>query len=210
MNSITLFGASGKTGLEIIRIALNKNFIVKAFCRNKSSISLSHINLKIIEGSVLNPEDVQNAIINSSYVICTLGPKPPYKETFLNEASRNIVTGMKNSNVKRIVCITGAMIGENKDNLSPFMKFLKRSFEGKYPLVAEDRAKQEKVIKESSLDWTILKPPRLSGGKLKVCITGERLKVSALSSVSRKSLAECIINILDDKSYFNKSIMVKN
>lgn len=210
MNTITLFGSSGKTGLELINSALSKNFCVKAFCRSKKSITLSHEKLIIIEGNVLNPEEVLDAVHGSNYIICALGTKPLYTDIYCEESAINIVNTMKNSGIKRLICLTGAMIGENHNNLSPLMKFLKRKYESNYPLIANDRAKQESVIIGSGLDWTILKPPRLTYGKLKACKTGQNLKVSGLSSVSRKSLAQLIINILDDISSYNKSLIIKN
>jgi putative NADH-flavin reductase len=114
--------------------------------------------------------------------------------------------------IKRLICITGAMIGKNAaPHLSAFMKIMYRNFNRKYPDIARDRSQQEELIMNSSLDWTIIKPGRLSNGKRKVSYkTGEELKISAFSSISRRGLADFILKILEDEKFFRRSIMIKN
>ena len=209
MKTIALFGATGRTGIEIIKVSLNSNYIVNAFCRNKSLIPFSNDNLNIIEGSILNSNDVSKAIANADYAISALGTKPPYTDIFCYEALKNIIFAMYDFNVKRIICITGAMIGDFTPNQSRFIKFMANRFNKSKPLIALDRLKQETAVKASELDWTLIKPPRLTNGPLSNYKPAEDLKITAFSSVSRKTIASCIINILDVQSTFCKAMYIK-
>jgi len=209
MKSIAVFGASERTGIELINLALEKGFSVNAFCRDKSSITLLHENLNVVQGSVLNMNDVKQSIQNADCIICAIGPKPPYSELFCYEGTKNIIKSMYDFNVKRLICITGAMIGDYPGILSGFMKKLKKRFNKKYPLISLDRLKQEMAVKASGLDWTILKPPRLTNGSLSIYSKHESMSITAFSSISRKTLSLLIFDIIDDKSSFQKAFFVK-
>lgn len=209
MKTIALFGATGRTGIEIIKVSLNSNYMVNAFCRNKSQIPFSNDNLNVIEGSILNSNDVSKAIANANYTISALGTKPPYTDVFCYDALKNIIFAMYDLNVKRLICITGAMIGDFTHNQSRFIKFMANRFNKSKPLIALDRLKQETAVKASELDWTLIKPPRLTNGPVSNYKPGENIKITALSSISRKTVTTCIISILDDQSTFRKALYVK-
>jgi putative NADH-flavin reductase len=209
MKTIALFGATGRTGIEIMKLALISNHAVNGFCRSRNSISFPDENLSIFEGSVLNIDDVRLAIENSDYVVSALGTKPPFTDIFCFDALKNIIYAMYDYNVRRLICITGAMIGDFTPNQSKFMKFMTNRFNKRKPLIALDRLKQETVVKASELAWTLIKPPRLTNGSLTEYSIGEALKITAFSSISRKSLAAAIINLIDDNTTFRKSFFVK-
>jgi putative NADH-flavin reductase len=207
--SIAVFGASGRTGKEILNIALAKGFFVNAFCRNKSLTSLTNNNLNIIEGDLLKYNSLKSAIAPSGYVIIALGHKLPYKEIFCSEGTKNIVKAMYECNVNRLICITGAMIGDYPGILSRFMYKMKERFNKSYPLIALDRLKQELAVKASGLDWTIIKPPRLTDGKIGKYKMSEKMGIGALSSISRKTVASIIMDILINNSTYQKALFVK-
>ena len=209
MKSIAVFGASGRTGIELINQAIKNEFSVRAFCRDKSSITLSHEKINIIQGDVLKLNDVKPSVEKVDCVIVALATNPPYKDVFCYEGTKNIIKSMYDCNVKRLICITGAMIGDYPEILSGFMKKLKQRFNKKYPLIALDRLKQEMVVKASGLEWTLIKPPRLTNGSLSKFSRQESMNITGLSSISRKTIASLIIDIIDDKSSFQKALFVK-
>jgi hypothetical protein len=110
-------------------------------------------------------------------------------------------------NVRRLICITGAMIGDFTPNQSKFIKLWQTG------LIKANRSlrwtgSNRRLLKASELDWTLIKPPRLSNGSLSNYKIGEQLNITAFSSISRKTIASLIIDILDDKSTFRKAMFV--
>ena len=59
---IVLFGATGLTGHEILKQALDEGHEVKAVVRKPSQIELEHSNLSVVQGDVFNPQSVQEAV----------------------------------------------------------------------------------------------------------------------------------------------------
>jgi len=209
MISIAVFGASGKSGFEIINLAIKKEFSVNAFCRDRSSITLTNKNLRVIQGDLLRFNEVKPSIANVDCVIIAIGTKPPYSDIFCYESTKNIIKSMYDFNMKRLICITGAMIGDYPELLSGFMKKLKKRFNKKYPLISLDRLKQEMAVKASGLNWTLIKPPRLTNGSLSKYSRQESMNITGFSSISRKTISQLIFDIIDDKSTFQKAFFVK-
>ena len=186
-----------------------KGFYINALYRNKSTITLSHNNLNIIEGNILKFSNVKSVIEGSGYVICAIGTKPPFKDVFCSEGTKNIIKGMYDYNLTRLTCITGAMIGDYPGILSGFMNKLKLRFNKSYPLISLDRLKQEMAIKASGLNWTILKPPRLTESSLSKYKMSENLRITGFSSISRKTIASLIFDIIENESTYQKTLFVK-
>jgi putative NADH-flavin reductase len=194
MKTITIFGASGRTGKEVKSAAEKNNIIVRTFDRKNPAF-----------------DDVRHAVSGSDAVIIVFGPHPPYKDIFCAEATKKIVRAMQAEGVRRLICQTGAMIGDYRKNRSAFFEMFSQRFRKSNPTGHEDRVMQEQAVKNSSLDWTIIKPPRLTmrGRDLKVK-SGQDLKVGMLSSVFRRNIAKLIISEILEPQYIGKAVFVKN
>ncbi len=211
MKTISVFGASGKTGLCVVKQALANSYKINALCRNPDAIPFKNTSLKIFTGSLLDKIVVHKTIEGSDAVICVFGPMKPYNDIFCAEATENIITAMLSLGIRRLICQTGALIGKTPVRRSLFMRFLMKTYNGKFPESARDRDMQEELIMKSSMDWTIVKPPRLSNGKRKgKYSTGENLKVSAFSSATREDAADFILSQLESDNYLKKLPIIKN
>jgi uncharacterized protein YbjT (DUF2867 family) len=101
------------------------------------------------------------------------------------------------------------MIGEYP-HLSWFMRSMRSSYQKQQPALARDRTDQEQRVEASGLDWTLVKPPRLSDGKAGGRIRfGENLKVGAFSSISRADLSRFILDQVDSREYVSKKVVVQ-
>ena len=105
--------------------------------------------------------------------------------------------------------ITGAMVG-NYPYLSWFMRRIMSAYQKQQPALAHDRTEQEKLVESSGLDWTLIKPPRLSNGKARGHIrSGGALRVEALSSISHADLSHFILDQVDAQKYVCNKVVVQ-
>jgi putative NADH-flavin reductase len=209
-NKICIFGASGATGLALAEQARERNLEVMAFVRSETARDRLPPGVTAVVGNILDRTDVERAIIGVEAVICVIGPHPSSPEVFCADAMQNIMDSMKAQGVCRLLCVTGAMIGDYP-HLSWFMRSMKDSYQKQQPNLAQDRADQEKCIEASNLDWTIVKPPRLTNGKGSGHIrSGEALKVGAMSSLSRVDLSRFLLDQVHSQEYVGKRVVVKS
>ena len=77
MKAIAVLGANGRTGIEIVKQALEKGWVVKALVRDKQKIKLANPNLQVIEGNPMRFEDVVKAVkeTDAIYVALNIGRK---------------------------------------------------------------------------------------------------------------------------------------
>lgn len=213
MNSnkiVSVFGASGRVGKEVVKLALLQGFKVKAHCRISSDCGYKHDNLTVIKGEISNYDLVKEVIKGSECVIITLGQRPPYKDQICKDATSLITKAMKELNTPRLICLTGAMIGNCDENLTLPFRTMKRIAAKKYSENFDDRAGQEEVVINSSLNWTIVKPPRLvENGERKIFIYSESLKMGLASTIGFDDLAEFLVEQITSKDYLHKSVYVK-
>lgn len=209
MKALSLFGASGATGQILVAEALAQGYTVKALCRHRASLSLQHEHLSVFEGEI-DSSSCLNVIEGADAVLCVLGQRRGDSTPFCAEATRLVLQAMETTGVKRMLCMTGAMIGErNAAYRSWFIRQMVKSFHKRMPEMAADRALQEQHIAQSGTDWTIIKPPRLTNGTARGKYTlGETVRVSAFSAISRADVADCLLKSIDNSSTFGKFLVI--
>src|SRR5688572_11660953 len=116
---IVVFGASGGTGLEVVKQALDAGHLITAFVRTPSKVPIQHPNLTFIQGDVMDAAAVEKAIVGQEAVISVLGPVRPPVPHMMETAAKNIVAAMKKHGIRRIVSMTGA--GKDKPKLMDYL-----------------------------------------------------------------------------------------
>lgn len=107
---ITIFGATGRVGNEVLQCALAEGHEVKVLIRSLDKLPV-HPNLQKIKGDVKNFEDTVQAIEQADAVISAIGTD---KTTTLSDGVPNIIRAMEQLNVKRIVTIGTAGILDSR------------------------------------------------------------------------------------------------
>lgn len=201
---ILLLGATGKTGRQLMLEGLQQGHTITAFVRNPKALQIEN-NLTLFQGNVLDAKQVAEAIKGQDVVISVLGNKTSTAlgkpSTTISDGVVNIIAGMKENNVKRLLFV--ASFGVNKEIFLPeklFIKTVLRNIFADIPL-------QEKLIKESGLEWTIVHPARLvdtpKTGKYKV---GEHIPIGLFSRISRADVADFLLKGINEKDFLHKTI----
>ncbi len=193
---IAVFGASGRTGILIVYQALHQGHQVTAFTRNLTRVTINHKNLTTLEGDVLDPAAVSAAIEGSDAVLCALGVDHNKPTTVLSDATLNIVKAMHDTGVKRLVCMSSAGLLGN-DGGFWFGKVIMPLF---LRHVFADKKRQAEVIRNSGLEWVIVRPVGLTDspktGSYKV-----NPGIPTSWTVPRADVADFMIKCAADKKY---------
>lgn len=198
---VIVFGASGTIGRHLIEQSLEKGHLVTAFSRNKEKLSkIIHTNLKLVEGDVLNIDNVNEAIMGQDVVIVTIGSESR-TSIVRSEGTKNIIAAMQTNGVNRLICQTTLGTGDSKDNLNFFWKYV--MFGWFLKQVFLDHELQEQYVKNSKLDWTIVRPAAFTDGeKTEKYLHGFNSKNKALKlKISRPDVADFILKQINNQSY---------
>ena len=205
---IVVFGASGPTGLEILKQALLAGHIVTAFVRSPSKVTVQHTNLNIIQGDATDPAAVQLAIRNQDGVVSALGPTRPPIPGMLVKTNQNILDGMQKAGLRRLVATTGAGVRDPQDHPGLIDHIMKGLLSVVAAEVLRDSAAGVAVIRQSELDWTIVRFPRLTDGlHTRVYRVGYLGKNSGMQ-ISRADGADFVLKELVAESYIHQMPVV--
>jgi len=206
--NIVVFGATGKTGLEIVKQALEGGHEVTAFVRDPARLAIENINLNVITGDVFDPASVAQAIKGQDAAVCALGAGSDLKKTTVRTIGTiNIISGMQQNNVKRLLVITAMGVGESWDTLSMFNKFF---FATLLKSSRVDHEAQETVVKASGLDWTIIRPSGLiDASRTGVYDFGEDIPAKT-SKIARADVADLILKELEQSRHIGKALTISN
>ena len=202
---ILIFGASGATGHELVKKALEQNHYVTAFVRDLSKLPLTHNNLKFVHGDVKDYAAVREGIKDQDAVLSVLGASTPFKkDPILIKGVKNIIRSMQELNVKRFIYLSFIGVSESRKDAGFVINHILA------PLLhaaVADHEEKENLIKASNLEWTIVRPPKLTNGSPKGTYrSGEDIKPKSLvPTLSRADLADFLLNQLTDKTFFGKA-----
>ena len=211
MMRVLIIGASKGIGLETTRQALEAGHHVRALARSAAGMALSDPNLEKVRGDALKTEDVEAALIGVDVVIQTLGVglgdlfRPVH---LFSDATRVLIAAMRGQGVNRLICVTGFGAGDSRASISCLQRL---PFQIVFGRAYDDKSLQERLIKESGLDWTIARPGVLTGGPR----TG-RYKVLADASkwrngiISRSDVADFLVRQIADRTYVRQAPVLVN
>ena len=133
---------------------------MQAVVRDPSSLDLHDPRLSVERGDVL---DAKTLDVRGELVISGIGARSRNAGRIASEGTTNIVAAMKRTGVKRIVSISAAPLGEGE---SGFQRFLYAVLWRAFREVYEDLRRMEAVLASGEVDWTVMRPPRLTNGAL--------------------------------------------
>jgi putative NADH-flavin reductase len=204
---VLIVGATGGLGMEMLRRAPERGHEATALARDPSTVQGQDERLRAVRGDVLDPASVESAVRGQDAVLSALGtPNPRKPSTLLSEGTKNLVDAMKRNGVERLVCVTILGTGDSGRHGSLFYKLFVLGYFVKHML--EDKERQEVVIRQSGLEWTIVRPPRYtdepeSGNYRVITDSGGRI-----GKIGRKDLAGFMLDQLDDTSHVRRAVAV--
>lgn len=161
--NILVIGATGGTGQAIVREALARGYAVTALVRSRDKAAPLLPGATLEEGHARDAGAVARALAGCEAVLSALGTRKislARPVTMMSEATGVLVDAMKKQGVRRLVCITGLGAGDSAGHGGFVYDWLVK------PIVLrtiyEDKDRQEAIIRQSGLDWVIVRPAVLT------------------------------------------------
>lgn len=199
-----IFGANGHVGTEILKQALQREYLIRAFVRTPDKLNIKHPHLKIFHGDAMDAEAVNEAVKGQELVISALSGSSIEQRI---QSVVNIINAMRLEKIKRIIIIGGAGILQANEQHKIYeteqfsLDFL--NFTLGHLGVLEH-------LKRSGLDYTMVCPPRIPGAEK----TGRyQVKASfhpAGWQIGNGDLADFMLNELERNEYVKMRVGISN
>ncbi len=207
---LTIFGATGKTGQPLLQQALEAGHEVTALVRDGAKLPTQHDRLTVIQGDAMNAADVDKAVQGADAVLSALGQRKDSPVDMQTVAIRNIINAMQKYGVKRLVSLTGAGVDAPQDKPKPFNHLIKTALILLSGKVLKDAEGHAALIKNSGLDWVIVRGPMLNEGphtgKYRVGWVG----VNTGARISRADVADFMLKQVTDNTYLHQLPMISD
>ena len=218
---LTIFGATGGIGAELVRQAITAGQEVTLAVRNPGKLAPSRNGTRVITTDLEapDPRSLESAVAGADAVLSGVGPRPMAKAGVAEHGTRAIVAAMEATGVRRIVVVSAAPISTMPSPGRPhppsrdpgegwFMRhvgtpFFRAALRERYT----DLALMEDVLRASDLDWTIFRPPLLTNGRLTGTYRtafGRNLKGGG--RISRADVAHAMLAALEQRDTIREEI----
>jgi uncharacterized protein YbjT (DUF2867 family) len=208
---ITVFGATGGIGGHVVRQALDAGHHVTAVVRDRSPFELRHPALEVVRvPGLTEPEPLTPALDGSNAAISGVGPRGRKDGPVATDATRAILHAIEAADVRRFVAVSAAPVVRPPDGdsfinrrlLWPFITTFLRD-------VYADLAEMERLIRQSTTEWTVVRPPKLTDKALtRTYRTALGTNVPHGYSISRADTAHAILAALNDPATIKQPIGV--
>jgi putative NADH-flavin reductase len=205
---LLVLGATGGTGLEVLRQGLAQGHEIAAFVRDATKLQLADARLQVLAGAL--PGDLaalEAALRGRDAVICSLGVRNAFRSRGLIEgAMRVLVPAMERAGARRLLLVSANGVGETRAR-SPLLPRLL------YALLLRDifadKAAGEAIVRASALEWTIAYPVLLTDGpRTGRYRAGESLALRGMPKISRADVADFLLRELEARAFVRKGVVL--
>ncbi len=159
---VIIFGATGTIGRLAVKEMLRDGHDVTAFARAPEKLSFDHPHLSLVAGDVFSAVDVEGAVAGHDAVVITLGSGLSRTSIVRSSGTENVILAMQKLDVDRLICQSTLGAHESQGNLNFFWKRI--MFGLLLRPVFKDHELQERLVRASGLNWTIVRPSSFADG----------------------------------------------
>jgi len=225
---LTIVAATGGIGRQVLEQAVAAGHDVTAVVRNQAKLSpvlpgAGEVRVVTVDLAAPDPGTLESAVQGADAVLSGLGPRSNSDAGVAWRGTRAVVQAMQATQVGRIVVVSAAPVGTVATPGRPkppkfdpgdgfFMRHLFSHVAGAaFGKVYADLARMEDVLADSGLDWTAVRPPRLTDkpltGSYRTAL-GQNLRGGW--SVSRPDVAHLMLRVLNQPETFKQTIGIAN
>jgi putative NADH-flavin reductase len=197
---IALFGATGGTGRQVLDQALAQGYGVSALVRDPSKLG-ERTGLKLVVGDVLDQPATTRCIQGADAVICVLGSHGS-REPIEATGTRSILDAMHETGVRRLVAVTSLGVGDSREQINWAFRVIMDLTLKPIMLAKEE---QERLIKASGLDWTIVRPGGLTDGPRTGAYRFGRDRSIKGGRISRADVADFVLRQVNDPTFIHQT-----
>lgn len=167
-NQITVFGATGFVGKQLVKQALQRGYKVKVLVRSKEKLGELSQKIEVLEGNYFDPAKIDEAIQGSLAVLSTIGPPMNAKEvneTQYHNALKQVLKSMELAGTQKFINISGAGIPYPGEQLPFARKMLRLLLKLMAKQMVKVKDEELEILFHSKINFTNVRPPMIKDAK---------------------------------------------
>ena len=201
---ITLLGATGGLGKEILKQGLKLGYSIDALVRSPSKVETKHEQLEVIRADVIKDscDRLAEILTGSDAVISSLGTGMSLGITKLySEGTTNVISAMQQAEIPRLVAVSSSGTDPTTEEPWWYLWLVRRLLVNVYV----DQAKmEERIANTKNLQWVVVRPSQLTNGEKKQYRVRLNHNPHGGYKISRADVADFMLKQLKDDTYLSK------
>ena len=207
---IAILGSTGFLGKVLLKKALDGGYQIRTLVRTPDKLGEFKDSVEFIQGSIVEVDDLEETVRGTEAVLSTVGPpqRNPGKPELYEKAMEDLVAVLESQNIKRLIHTGGAAhLGGENENWDMRRRLLRLFLilVAKPILVAKQL--EWEVLKKSDLDWTLVRPPRITEGELTRNVLADEKNLAGMQ-VNVEDLASFMLEQITSKKWIKKAPLV--
>ncbi|WHM37194.1 NAD(P)-binding oxidoreductase [Streptomyces sp. BPTC-684] len=208
---LTVFGATGRIGSEVVRQALAAGHQVTAVVRDPGRFAVTGAGLEVVRGNLADPESLRPAVAGRDAVLSGLGAnkRADAAAGITARLTGSIVKAMDAEGTRRLLMVSAGPVGPEAPD-DPFLDRLTLTIVTRvFKDVYEDLRRAESVLAASALDWTAVRPVRLvDKPRTGTYRTAVGATPRSARSIGRADVADAMLGMIDDQATVKQGVCV--
>jgi putative NADH-flavin reductase len=204
---IVLLGATGATGTELLKQALDAGDRVTAVARTPSKITTKHKNLIVIKGDATDVKVLSKAMSGNEILVSALGTPigPKANGKLITDSTNAIIMAAEEAGLKRVIMMSSFIV--NRSQLTVTTKVITRLLMKKHAI---DKAAGETKLRNSGMAWTIVYPTVLTNNEktTKVRIMSSSERVSMSHKIARADVADWMLTEAREARHVKQAVTI--
>ncbi|MEH0424371.1 NAD(P)-dependent oxidoreductase [Streptomyces sp. B21-083] len=206
---LTVFGATGGIGQEIVRQALDAGHHVTAVVRDPGGLTVTSEALEVFHADLSDPRAVRPAVAGRDAVLSGLGPRSRKDAGVATRLTRTVLRAMEAEGTRRLLVTSAAPVGPEPAADGPLDRAVRRIVSTILKDVYADLREMESELTRSATDWTVVRPPRLRNTPL---TTRYRTVIDGFPPkgrfIARADVAHAMLAMTDAQETVNRGVGV--
>lgn len=197
--NLTVFGATGGIGREIVHQALGAGHRVTAVVRDPARLDVTGDALEVFRADLTDPDELRAAVSGRDAVLSGLGARSRKDAGVATRLTRTVLRAMETERVRRLLVVSAAPVGPAADGEGAVDRAMRGLVSAALKDVYTDLRGMEAELARSGTDWTSVRPPRLQNkpltGRYRTVVGGFPRKGRF---IARADVAHAMLAMIDD------------
>ncbi|NUP40167.1 MAG: SDR family oxidoreductase [Streptomyces sp.] len=205
--NLTVFGATGGIGREIVRQALGSGHRVTAVVRDPARLDVTGDALDVFRADLTDPDELRAAVSGRDAVLSGLGARSRKDAGVATRLTRTVLRAMETERVRRLLVVSAGPVGPAPDGDGALDRAMRGLVSAALKDVYTDLRGMEAELARSGTDWTSVRPPRLQNkpltGRYRTVVGGFPRKGRF---IARADVAHAMLAMIDDEGTVKQGV----